>query len=337
MKILIVGGGGREHALAWKIAQSPLCEKLYCLPGNPGIESLAESVSLDMGSDFTGLTGWCVDHGIDLVAVGIKAFGPTAQAAQLEASKRFAKDLMREAGIPTAAAASFTGLDAAMAYLDGQSLPIVIKAEGLAEGKGVTVAHTREEAAEALRQCLSERVFGEAGGEVLIEEFMAGEEASLPATAILRSPFGLFHPRTGSALWGAWIGLMIGLTCWSAWTLCKRGIDYRGVVYAGLMITKDGPKVVEFNCRFGDPETQALLPRLENDLVEVMLACAEGRLAEVDLKWSAEAAVCVTAASGGYPGPYEKGKVIKGLEAITPGRAGTPRATSLPTAAVCWA
>jgi len=355
MRILIIGGGGREHALAWKIAQSPLCDTLYCAPGNPGIARLAQCFALPLQPDFAELVGWCLAQHIHLVVVGperplaegivdvlsaagIKCFGPRADGARLESSKKFAKELMLEAGIPTAAARSFTELGFALSWLKNQAPPVVIKAVGLAEGKGVTVARTRAEAEAALRQCLEARVFGAAGGEVLIEEFLEGEEASLLAftdgraikamdTAQDHKPVfdGDLGPNTGGM--GSYSPAPVVTPelyrecdervlqpCLKA--LQRRGIDYRGVVYAGLMITKDGPKVIEFNCRFGDPETQALLPRLKTDLVEVMLACAEGRLAELDLEWTDEAAVCVVAASGGYPGPYEKGKVIRGLDQV---------------------
>ena len=353
MNILIIGGGGREHALAWKIAQSPLCDKLYCAPGNPGIAQVAECLALPVHGDFAALVDWCRGQAIGLVVVGperplaegivdalaaagIQAFGPDRQGAQLEASKRFAKELMLEAGIPTGAARTFTELAPALAYLETLPAPVVIKAVGLAEGKGVTVARTRAEAAAAVRQCLEGRIFGEAGSEVLIEEYLAGEEASLLAftdgrvikamdSAQDHKPVfdGDEGPNTGGM--GSYspapvVTPEIYRECEERVlqpilaALQQRGIDYRGVVYAGLMITAQGPKVIEFNCRFGDPETQALLPRLKTDLVEVMLACVEGRLADLKLEWTPEAAVCVTAASGGYPGPYAKGKVIKGLE-----------------------
>lgn len=355
MKILIIGGGGREHALAWKIAQSPQCTKLFCAPGNPGISRFAQCVPLSTHGDFSDMLRFCREQGIGLVVVGperplaegiadalnqaeIKVFGPNRKGAQLEASKRFAKELMLEAGIPTGAAATFTKTAPALAYLATQPLPIVIKATGLAEGKGVTVARTLAEAEAAVRQCLESRIFGEAGSEVLIEEFLAGEEASLLAftdgkvikpmdTAQDHKPVfdGDEGPNTGGM--GSYspapvVTPEIYLECEekilkpTLAALQARGIDYRGVIYAGLMITAQGPKVIEFNCRFGDPETQALLPRLKTDLVEVMLACVEGRLGALELAWTPEAAVCIVATSGGYPGPYSKNKVIKGLEKV---------------------
>ncbi len=355
MKILIVGGGGREHALAWKIAQSPRLTRLYCAPGNPGIARHAECVSLPLEAPFSELTRWCLEQSIDLVVVGperplsegivdaltaagIRAFGPNRAAAQLEASKTFAKELMIEAGIPTAAARGFTDAAEALAYLETVALPVVVKAVGLAEGKGVVVARTLTEARSAIEQMMRERVFGEAGAEVLIEEFLTGEEASLLAfadgrtikpmdTAQDHKPVydGDEGPNTGgmgayspapvvtTALYERCVGEVLQ-PCLEA--LRRRGIDYRGVIYAGLMITADGPKVIEFNCRFGDPEVQALIPRLKGDLIDIMMACVEGRLDEVDLDWHDGAAICIVAASGGYPGPYVKGKPITGADGL---------------------
>ena len=356
MNILIIGGGGREHALAWKIAQSPLCTKLFCAPGNPGIAQVAECVSIEIGGDFAPLVGWCRDRQIDLVVVGperpladgvvdaldaagIKAFGPTREGALLEGSKHFAKQLMQEANIPTGVARCFDDYDRAVAYLDTLTPPYVIKADGLAEGKGVTVAQSRDEALDALQKAMKDLIFGDAGGEVLVEECLVGEEASLLAFAdgnvvkpmdSAQDHKAVFDgddgPNTGGMgsyspapvvtpeLYGHCVRTILE-PCLEAFK--KRGIVYKGIIYAGLMITKDGPKVIEFNCRFGDPETQALLPRMTTDLVEVMLACVEGRLDQIDLQWSADAAVCVVAASGGYPGPYKKGKAIAGLEKIS--------------------
>lgn len=355
MNILIVGGGGREHALAWKIAQSPKTTKLYAAPGNPGIAAHAECVDVPVKAPFSELIAWCQTKAIDLAvigperplsegivdalsAAGIRCFGPTAAAAQIESSKKFSKDLMQEAGIPTGEARTFTDADEAIAYVEQKGAPIVIKASGLAEGKGVVVARSTAEAVDAINSMMRQKAFGSAGAEVLVEEFLVGEEASLLAfadgTVVRAMDSAQDHkpvfdgddgPNTGGM--GAYSPAPVVTPevyeravrevlepCLA--TLRKRGIDYRGVIYAGLMIAKDGcPKVVEFNCRFGDPEIQALIPRLENDLVEVMLACVEGRLGQVELKWR-DAAVCVVAASGGYPGPYQKGKPIKGLDAI---------------------
>lgn len=355
MQVLIIGGGGREHAIAWKLAQSPRLTRLYCAPGNPGIASVAECVDVPLRPGFAEVVDWCRAHAIDLVVVGperpladgivdalqaagVRAFGPTREGAQLESSKRFAKELMQEAGIPTGRARWFRDYDEAVAYLKELEPPYVIKASGLAEGKGVTVARDLEQAVGALGEMMRERRFGESGDEVLIEEFLMGEEASLLAFTdgrVLRpmdsaqdhKPVfdGDEGPNTGGmggyspapvvdgAMYERCVREVLE-PCLEA--LKRRGIDYRGIIYAGLMITADGPSVVEFNCRFGDPETQALLPRLDGDLLEIMLACAEGRLAEVEFGWRDDAAICVVAASGGYPGDYEKGKVIRGLDTL---------------------
>ncbi len=353
MNILIIGGGGREHALAWKIRQSPLCGTLYCAPGNPGIAELAECLDLDLKPPYGSLLDWCKKEKIDLVVVGpedplahgivdalagagIEAFGPRAAGAKIEASKKFAKEIMASAGIPTASAKTFASSAEAIAHLDHFSPPYVIKADGLAAGKGVTVAATREEAVGAIRSALDEKVFGSAGSEVLIEEYLQGFEASLLAftdgrtvramdSAEDHKPLldGDKGPNTGgmgtispSRMTEAHRREAIVKILEPCVTeLRRRGIDYRGVLYAGLMVTREGPKVIEFNCRFGDPETQVLLPRLENDLVEVMLACVRGTLDQIQLRWRSEACVCVVAASGGYPGSYEKGKIIEGLDA----------------------
>jgi phosphoribosylamine--glycine ligase len=355
MNVLIIGGGGREHAIAWKLAQSPRLTKLYCAPGNPGIAQVAECVDVPVKSDFAELVAWCRGAAIDLVAIGperplsegivdalraagIKAFGPTREGARLESSKRFAKELMKEAGIPTGEARWFSDFEGAVAYIDRLRPPYVIKASGLAEGKGVTVARDMNQAIAALRECLKDRRFGTSGDEVLIEEFLSGEEASLLAFAdgkVIRpmdsaqdhKPVfdGDEGPNTGgmgayspapvvdAAIYRRCVREVLE-PCLAA--LQRRGIDYVGIIYAGLMITADGPKAIEFNCRFGDPEAQALVPRLDGDLLEIMLACVEGRLSEIELKWRDDAAICVVAASGGYPGPYEKGKPIRGLDSI---------------------
>ena len=355
MNVLVIGSGGREHALVTALAASPKCGRLYCTPGNPGIAEQAECVSLPIKGDFEPLIQWCHKQAIDLVVVGpedplaaglvdalqrarIPAFGPTAEGARLEADKRFAKQLMVEAGIPTAGARHFSSLPEAMGYLERIEPPYVIKATGLAAGKGVTIAENRAQAEAALSRCLEQNIFGPAGEQVLIETFLEGEEASLLAFTdghVIRAMAssqdhkpvydGDEGPNTGGM--GAYSPAPVITP--ELYAQCQRqilqpcldalknlGIDYRGVLYAGLMITREGPHVVEFNCRFGDPETQALLPRLRNDLLEVMLACTEGRLESIDLQWREESAVCVIAASGGYPGPYEQGKLIRGLDRI---------------------
>ena len=354
MRILIVGGGGREHALAWKIAQSPRCTQLYCTPGNPGIARVAQCLAIPaLAPDFAELSQWCRDKSIDLAvigperplaegivdalsAAGIRCFGPTRSGARLESSKRFAKELMAAARIPTGAARFFTELDPALQFLDTLKPPYVVKASGLAEGKGVTVAQTREEAERALRSCLEDRVFGDSGAEVLIEEFLVGEEASLLAftdgKTIRPMASAQDHKPVGEGDTGPNTGGMGAYSPAPVLTpemydravrevlepclaqLRAQGIDYRGIIYAGLMITERGPSVVEFNCRFGDPEVQALVPRLDSDIVDLMMACVEGRLDQCEMSWSDDSAICVVAASGGYPGPYEKGIPIEGLD-----------------------
>ncbi|MBI1785870.1 phosphoribosylamine--glycine ligase [Candidatus Sumerlaeota bacterium] len=353
MEILIIGSGGREHTLAWKIRQSPRCGKLYCAPGNAGIAALAECVTIPIKPPFRELIAWCGEHKIGLAAVGpedplaagvvdaladagIEAFGPKAAGAHIEASKKFAKELMVAARIPTASATTFTDSAAAIAHLTTLTPPYVIKADGLAAGKGVTVAATEDEAIAAIRAALDEGAFGAAGREVLIEEYLDGVEASLLAftdgKTILAMDSAQDHKAVFDGDKGPNTGGMGALSPAPVLTpeykrqaqreileplvaeFQRRGIDYRGVVYAGLMITKRGPMVIEFNCRFGDPETQALLPRLENDMVEVMLACIRGTLNQIELRWRTESCVCIVAASGGYPGSYAKGKVVSGLD-----------------------
>lgn len=354
MKILIVGGGGREHALAWKIAQSPLCDALYCAPGNAGIAASACCVQLDLKPPFAPLLDWCSANGIDLVVVGpeeplslgivdvlenagFTVFGPRADGARIEASKAFAKDIMTTAKIPTGAAQTFRRSADAMAYLDARKPPYVIKADGLAAGKGVTVAATLDEAAQAVREALDEHRFGPAGADILIEDFLDGVEASLLAftdgETVLPMDSAQDHKAVFDGDKGPNTGGMGALSPAPVLTpafrdqavrtilepavaeLRRRGIVYRGVLYAGLMVSQDGPKVIEFNCRFGDPEVQALVPRMDGDLVPVLLACAQGRLADVTLRWKPEACVCIVAASGGYPGDYPRGLPISGLPA----------------------
>jgi phosphoribosylamine--glycine ligase len=354
MRILVVGSGGREHTLAWKIAQSIQVDQLFVAPGNGGTAQIAENVSIS-GTDIPALVDFAKKERIDLTVVGpeaplvaglvdgftaagLRAFGPSAAAAQLEGSKAFSKRFMIEEGIPTGVGAIFYDYDAALAYLRGQEAPIVVKASGLAAGKGVFVCATLEEAEAALNRTMVERVFGDAGDEVLIEDCLTGEEASLlafcdgqtvtpmiPARDYKRVGDGDAGPNTG------------GMGCYAPSPYLPpeliteahrrvlqptvdgmrgRGTPYVGVLYAGLMLTERGMRVLEFNCRFGDPETQVLLPLLENDLVDVFLACIEGRLQEIDVRWKPAHAVCVVKASGGYPGAYEKGKPITGAEEV---------------------
>ncbi len=348
MNILLIGGGGREHALAWKLGQSPLTERLYCAPGNPGMKN-AIPVLADTPED---LADFAALNRIDLTMVGPEALlcqgivdvfsdrglrivGPDKYAAQLEGSKSFAKDFMRRHHLPTAEAESFTDEKAALAYLRRRGAPIVVKADGLAAGKGVTVASSLAEAEKAIKDCFAGS-FGEAGFRVLLEECLFGEEASILALCdgkcILplassqdhkRAQDGDCGPNTGgmgayspaplvdAALWG----------CLEEQILQPflRGVQadllhFRGLIYAGIMVTEQGPKLLEFNVRFGDPETQAILARLDSDLVEALTATADARLSEINLRWSAQAAVCVVMTSQGYPGAYRAGLPIEGIE-----------------------
>ena len=348
MNILLLGSGGREHALAWKLAQSPSLTRLYAAPGNPGIGEKAELVALDV-ADHGAVVRFCKENDIALVVVGPEAplvagladdlrvqgvavFGPSKAAAQLEGSKGFTKDLCERARIPTAGYVRTASLDEALTALEGFTSPYVLKADGLAAGKGVVIAETRAEAEEALADMFG-GAFGEAGAEVVIEEFLTGEEASLFAltdgVAIL--PFGSAqdHKRVGEGDTGPNTG---GMGAYSpapvltaelearamreiieptVRTMAAEGMPYSGVLYAGLMLTSDGPKLIEYNCRFGDPECQVLMSRLESDLAQIMLACAEGRLADVEARFSSETALTVVMAAKGYPGTPEKGGAIE--------------------------
>ena len=352
MNVLLIGGGGREHALAWKLKQSPLLDRLYCAPGNAGIAEVAECVALDI-EDHAAVIRFCKEKNIglvvigpeqplvagitnDLEAAGIKTFGPSRQAAWLEGSKGFTKDLCAAYGIPTAAYRRFAQAAPAKAYAETQSPPIVIKADGLAAGKGVTIATTREEAEAAIDACFA-GAYGEAGTEVVIEEFLTGEEASffalvdgemvLPlATAQdhKRAFDGDEGPNTGGM--GAYspAPIMTPALCArvmqeivrpTAKAMYKRGTPFRGVLYAGLMIADDGaPKLIEYNVRFGDPEAQVLMMRLQSDLLYALLATVDGRLAKLVLNWHDDAALCVVMAAKGYPGTYQKGTEIEGLD-----------------------
>lgn len=352
MKVLIIGSGGREHALAWKVAQSPLVEHVFAAPGNPGIAEIAQCVNIK-STDLAGLRRFAQEMAIDLTIVGpelplaagivdefnvagLKIFGPTAQAAQIEASKVFSKDLMKKYHIPTANYETFTQYEAAMAYLSDAIYPLVIKADGLAAGKGVIIVENLVEAQLALESIMVHDCFGQAGAEVVIEEFLIGEEVSLMAfvdgETVLPMVTAQDHKRAYDHDQGPNTGGMGAYSPVPAFNparyaqvvneilkptidaLRDEGIIYKGVLYAGLMMTAKGPKVLEYNCRFGDPETQVVIPRLINDLVEVALACVDGRLDEIQLKWSRKKAVCIILASGGYPGTYTKGYPINGLE-----------------------
>ncbi len=352
MNIMVVGGGGREHAIAWKLAQSPKCEKLYAVPGNPGMAEIAECVAGVSINDNAALVSLAKEKAIDLVVIGaeaqlvnglvdalqeagIKAFGPKKDAAEIEGSKEFSKNLMKKYGIPTAKYEVFSDAAKARAYVKAEGAPIVIKADGLAAGKGVVVAMTLDEALSAVDDIMENQAFGQAGSRVVIEEFMEGEEASLLAFTDgktiqpmissqdhKRAYDGDKGPNTGGMGTYAPAPVMTDEMVRLAEervlkpaiaAMAQEGHCYQGCLYAGLMITKEGPKVVEFNCRFGDPETQVVLPLLESDLVDIMVACVDGTLEQQDIQWSDGAAVCVVMASGGYPKSYEKGYVIQGL------------------------
>lgn len=352
MDILIIGSGGREHTLAWKLAQSKLVNKIYAVPGNPGMEDVATCVSGSV-EDNAFLVNFAKENNIDMVIVGpevpltngivddmekvgIPSFGPKKLAAQLEGSKSFSKDIMKKYGIPTAKYEVFTEADKAKAYIEQEGAPIVIKADGLAAGKGVIVAETKQQALDAIDEIMCDKAFGSAGNSVVIEEFMAGEEASvlaftdgktiipmIPSQDHKRAHDGDKGPNTGGM--GTYApapvvteDLMETIKSTilepTIQAMAKEGHPYKGCLYAGLMITSEGPKVVEFNARFGDPETQVVLPLLDSDLGEIMLACINGTLADCDIKWSDKAAVCVVMSAGGYPAKYRKGDEILGLE-----------------------
>jgi phosphoribosylamine---glycine ligase len=351
MKVLVIGSGGREHAIVWKLAQSPRVTQLFCAPGNAGIESLATCVPLAV-EDLAGLQQFVARERIDLTVVGpevslalgivdefrkakFKIFGPTRLAAQIESSKAFSKSLMNRHRIPTAAAQSFDALQPALDYLDRQTLPIVVKADGLAQGKGVVVAATRAEARQTVVSMLEQGAFGQAGRRVLIEEFLDGEEATVMAftdgKTIVPMAAAQDHKRVGDGDRGANTGGMGAYAPAPIVTpellqavmkdvfhpavegLSQMGSPYQGVLYAGLMIVRGKPSVLEFNARFGDPETQVVLPLLQTDLLDVIEAVIEHRLDQLAVKWHARSAVCVVMTSKGYPGHYELGIPIQGL------------------------
>lgn len=354
MRILIVGNGGREHALAWKLAQSPRCSQLFIAPGNPGTAALGTNLDIGAG-DIDALVDFATEHEIDLTVVGpeqplvdglvdtlleagLRTVGPTAAAAQLEGSKAFAKQFMSDFAIPTAAYRTFTRdeTEEARAYLEAHDLPVVVKASGLAAGKGALVCETRKEALDALEQIVHDDAFGSAGDQVVIEEFMRGEEASVFAlcdgTHYVLLPPAQDHKRVGEGGTGPNTGGMGAYAPAPVVTgrvlteVCRRvieptlagmqdrGAPYTGVLYCGLMITDHGPKVVEFNCRLGDPEAQVVLPLLETDLVDLFDRLADRSLGGFSVRTRVGAAACVVMASGGYPGVYEKGKPIHGID-----------------------
>jgi phosphoribosylamine---glycine ligase len=360
MKILVVGGGGREHALVWKLRQSPRVERLYCAPGNAGIDELAEPVDIDV-ADLAAIVRFAREQAIDLTVAGpelpltlglidelqqhgLRGFGPTRAAAQLEGSKAFTKELLRRYKVPTGFFSSFTDADDAVRYVHEVGAPIVVKADGLAAGKGVLICQTVTEAEEAIDKIMRWRVFGEAGARVVIEEYLSGEELSFMALSdgetVLPLASSQDHKRALDGDTGPNTG---GMGAYSPAPVCtpalherimqeimipvvrglaERKIVYTGVLYAGLMITADGPKVMEFNVRFGDPECQPLLMRFSGDLADLMDATVRGELAGRTLSWDARAAACVVLAAEGYPGNYERGKVIRGLDALRDWRDG---------------
>jgi phosphoribosylamine--glycine ligase len=353
MRILVVGGGGREHALCWAISASPLCTKLYCAPGNAGIAQIAECVEVG-AEDIPGQVALAQHLKIDFAvigpdaplvagmadaftAAGIKVFGPSKQAAQLEGSKGFTKELCRRHNIPTAAYDRFTDVTAAEAYIRKQGAPIVVKADGLAAGKGVIVAETVEQAVAAARDMLEGNRFGASGASIVVEEFMEGEEVSLFALSDGEHVLPLIGaqdhkrafdddkgPNTGGM--GAYSPVPIldpamfdramrEIILPTAKAMREEGTPFKGVFYAGLMITRTGPRLVEYNCRFGDPECQVLMMRLKSDIVPALMACADGGLKHFDLRWSIDAALTVILATKGYPDSYSRGSEIRGLDA----------------------
>ena len=365
MNILVVGKGGREHALVWKLAQSPRVDKLYVAPGNPGMASLAECVDIrvdtpvsereKLTAEIDRLIDFAKEQQIDMTVVGpddalaggivdrfrahdLKIFGPTEAAARIESSKAFAKELMERIGVPTARHRTFTDADEACNYIRAEGAPIVVKASGLAAGKGAVVCHDEAEALATAREMLEEGVFGGAGSEIVIEDYMVGEEASLFALCDGEHYVTLVAAQDHKAIYegdqGPNTGGMGAYAPAPVMTpdlireaeeriiqpvldeMRRMGIPYQGVLYCGLMFTEQGPKVVEFNARFGDPECQILMPLLTSDLVDVLEAACDGRLDQIKIQNSSAAAVCVVMASDGYPGSYEKGFAIKGLEAF---------------------
>ncbi|NCC03901.1 MAG: phosphoribosylamine--glycine ligase [Proteobacteria bacterium] len=352
MKVLVIGSGGREHALCWGIAKSPMCSKLFCAPGNPGIESVATCLPI-LVDQIEEIVDACKNFEIDFVMIGpevpltlgladalraenIVCFGPTKAAARLEGSKGFMKDLCKKKGIPTAAYERFVDADKAKAYVKAQGAPIVIKADGLAAGKGVTIAQTIEEAISAIDEAMVGGAFGDAGREIVVEEFMTGEEASF--FALSDGKTALFYttaqdhkavfdgdkgPNTGGM--GAYSPapnvddamrdrVMKEIILPTVEGMNEMGCPFTGMLYAGLMITSTGPKLIEYNARFGDPETQVMIPRMKSDLLSILYAASKGMLGGIEMKWADETALCVVMAAKGYPGAYEKDSVIAGLD-----------------------
>ena len=354
MKVLIVGSGGREHAIAWAVAKSPKVDKIYCAPGNAGISEYAECV--DIGAmEFEKLAAFAKEQKIDLTVIGmddplvggvvdvfeaegLRVFGPRANAAIIEGSKAFSKDLMKKYNIPTAAYENFTSAEDALAYLETAKMPIVLKASGLALGKGVLICNTLEEAKEGVKTLMLDKQFGSAGDTIVIEEFMTGREVSVLAfcdgKTVKCMTSAQDHKRAKDGDQGLNTGGMGTFSPSPFYTkeveefcethiyqptidaMAAEGRPFTGVLFTGLMLTKDGPKVLEYNCRFGDPEAQVVLPRMKNDIIDVFEACVDGRLDEIDLEFEDNAAVCVVLASDGYPEKYEKGFEITGIDAV---------------------
>jgi len=354
VKVLVVGGGGREHAIVWKISQSPKVSKIYCAPGNGGISDIAECVDIS-ATDIDSMVRFAKDNQIDLTVVapddplalgmvdaleaeGLKAFGPTKKAARIESSKIFAKRLMKKYNIPTAEYEVFDDYEKAAEYLKTAEYPLVIKADGLALGKGVIIAENKEKAEEGLKAIMVEKIFGSSGNRVVIEEFLTGTEVSVLAftdgkTIIpmvssqdhKRAYDGDMGPNTGgmgtfspSRVYTPDIAKEVKKTIMEPTirAMNQEGCPFKGVLYFGLILTEKGAKVLEYNARFGDPETQVILPRLKTDLVDIFLAIIDEKLDKIDIQWENNAAVCVILASGGYPGNYKKGYEISGLEAL---------------------
>ena len=354
MKILIVGSGGREHAIATSVRKSPLVEKIYCAPGNAGIGQLATLVPIG-AMEFDKLVAFAREEGIDLTIIGmddplvggivdafeaegLRVFGPNKAAAILEGSKAFSKDLMKKYHIPTASYETFTNADAAIAYLKEAKFPIVLKADGLALGKGVLICETLEQALEGVKEIMLDQKFGTAGNVMVVEEFMEGREVSVlsfcDGTTIRTMTSAQDHKRAGDGNTGLNTGGMGTFSPSPFYTeevdaFCQKyiyqatvdamkaeGRPFKGIIFFGLMLTKEGPKVLEYNARFGDPEAQVVLPRMKNDIIEVMEACIDGNLDKMELDFEENAAVCVVLASDGYPVSYQKGFEIKGLEAF---------------------
>lgn len=355
MKILVVGSGGREHALVYKIAESPKVKKVYCAPGNGGISDIAECVDIKAG-DIPGLINFAKREKIDLTVVGpeaplvagivdeftkegLKAFGPTKKAARLEASKDFSKKLMRDCGVPTAGFVTCRNMSEFVSAMEGRKLPVVVKADGLAAGKGVVICATKEEALEAAESMLEKKIFGDSGASVVLEDYLLGEEASILVLTNGREALPLASSQDHKRIFDGDKGPNTGgMGAYSPAPLVtdglleiimkkivepvisrmeKTGSLYRGILYAGIMVTKDGPKVLEFNVRFGDPETQAVLTRLDSDIIDAFLWAAGFSNEGPRLKWKESPAVCVVVSSGGYPGKYENGKEIKGLDKVS--------------------